>query len=156
MVCVGGQIRRYHCGQTITRVALSPRQFTNRVAHVVAAYKTRTEGGGTVPRCRRDPPPKCSWPYFVRYVVGRTGPGLVVEPGWMSVFCLFYVSRVGPFCFCGDVGRYLRLAYRIGAPRALLYEGRRARYGGGGGLTSLQWHQATSVEVRFFLSLIHI
>ena len=72
--------------------------------------------------------------------------GARVDECILSILCL---SR-GPFCFCGDVGRYLRLAYRIGAPRALLYEGRRARYGGGGGLTSLQWHQATSIEVRFF------
>ena len=57
---------------------------------------------------------------------------------------------LGHFCFCGEAGRNLRLAYRISAPRALLDEGRRwVIRGGGRRLTSLQRHQTTGNEARF-------
>ena len=58
---------------------------------------------------------------------------------------------LGHFCFCGEAGRSVRLAYRICTPQALLDEGRRCVIRGGGKrLTSLQWHQAKlgSVIVR--------
>lgn len=47
-------------------------------------------------------------------MVGRTGLGLFVGPGWTSNL---NVSRVGLF-ICGEVGRKFVLVNRSGAPRA--------------------------------------
>ena len=78
--------------------------------------------------------------------VGRTGLGPVVgarRPSYLDS------PRVGLF-ICGEVRRNLRLAYRCAAPRVRLDEGRRSVVPGGGWrLTLLQWHQSTSIEVRF-------
>ena len=74
------------------------------------------------------------------------GQGLVVGPGG-RVICT--TLALGYVSFCGEVGRDLRLADRSGAPPALFDEERRGDIQGGERLTSMQWHQATSIEVRF-------
>ena len=121
---------------------LPPRQLTNGVAYVVAAYQECIERGLKISRCRKDAEKSAS-PYFVGCTVERIRPGLALGSGRPRSLA---VSRVG-LLFRGEVGRIFASSTGVGHPEHFL---RRdvALYNGERRLTSLQC-QVTSIEVRF-------
>ena len=114
------------------------------MAYVVAAYQECIERGLKISRCRKDAEKSAS-PYFVGCTVERIRPGLALGSGRPRSLA---VSRVG-LLFRGEVGRIFASPTGVGHPEHFLTRRDVALYNGERRLTSLQWHQATIIDVRF-------